>query len=90
VDLLSYEEPFRLDSIPEWEKRLGMRRVTLPEGSMPNLFEEFRAVDIERHAGDVSVVRTALASLPADRIAADPVLSAFLDATTVTAERVGG
>lgn len=32
-------------------------------------------------SGDGSLVRTALASLPADRIAADPVLSAFLDAT---------
>ena len=31
--------------------------------------------------GDVSLVRSALASLTADRIAADPVLSAFLDAT---------
>ena len=32
-------------------------------------------------AGDGSLVRTALASLPADRIAADPVLAAFLDVT---------
>ena len=32
-------------------------------------------------AGDVSLVRAGLARLAADRIAADPVLSAFLDAT---------
>lgn len=32
-------------------------------------------------ARDLAVVRAALASLPADRIAADPVLSAFRDAT---------
>jgi hypothetical protein len=32
-------------------------------------------------ASDVSLVRAGLASLPADRIATDPVLSAFLDAT---------
>ncbi len=30
---------------------------------------------------DLSLVRAALASLPADRIAADPVLSAFRDVT---------
>jgi hypothetical protein len=39
------------------------------------------ALGLAWSAGDVSVVRAALASLPADRIAADPVLSAFLDAT---------
>ena len=32
-------------------------------------------------ASDCSLVRTALARLPADRIAADPVLWAFFDAT---------
>jgi hypothetical protein len=32
-------------------------------------------------ARDLPLVRAALASLSADRIAADPVLSAFLDAT---------
>ena len=32
-------------------------------------------------ASDIPLVRAALASLPADRIAGDPVLSAFLDAT---------
>ena len=32
-------------------------------------------------AGDFSFVRTTLASLPASRIAADPALAAFLDAT---------
>ncbi len=31
-------------------------------------------------AQDLALVRRALASLPADRIAADPVLAAFLDA----------
>ena len=32
-------------------------------------------------ARDLSLMRAALASLPADRIAADPALSAFLDVT---------
>ena len=32
-------------------------------------------------ASDIPLVRAALARLPADRIAADPVLAAFLDAT---------
>lgn len=32
-------------------------------------------------AQDLPLVRAALASLPADRIAADPALSAFLDVT---------
>jgi len=32
-------------------------------------------------ARDISLVRAALASLSADRIAADPILSAFLDVT---------
>ena len=32
-------------------------------------------------AGDLALVRAALASLPADRIAADPALLAFRDAT---------
>jgi hypothetical protein len=32
-------------------------------------------------AGDIPLVRNALASLPTDRIAAAPVLSAFLDVT---------
>jgi len=31
-------------------------------------------------AGDLTLIRKALASLPADRIAADPALAAFLDA----------
>ena len=30
-------------------------------------------------AGDLPLVRTALAQLPGDRIAADPILSAFFD-----------
>jgi len=41
-------------------------------------------------AGDIPLVRRALACLPADRIAADSALSAFLDATTVTAKSDGG
>jgi hypothetical protein len=32
-------------------------------------------------AGDLALVRAALASLPADRLAADPALLAFRDAT---------
>ena len=39
------------------------------------------AIGLPWAASDIPLVRAALASLPADRIAADPILSAFLGAT---------
>jgi len=59
----------------------ALQRLHAGEGALLPPAELRVALGLAWAAGDVSVVRTALASLPADRIAADPVLSAFLDVT---------
>ena len=59
----------------------ALQRLHAGEASLLPTAELRVALGLAWAAGDVSLVRTALASLPADRITADPVLSAFLDAT---------
>jgi hypothetical protein len=59
----------------------GLEQLRADEAALLAPAELRVALGLAWAAGDVSLVRTALASLPADRIAADPVLSAFLDAT---------
>jgi hypothetical protein len=59
----------------------ALERLRAGEASLLPTAELRVALGLAWAASDVSLVRTALASFPADRIAADPVLSAFLDAT---------
>jgi hypothetical protein len=59
----------------------ALERLRADEAAMLAPGELRVAVGLAWAAGDVSLVRAALASLPADRIAADPALTAFLDAT---------
>jgi len=59
----------------------ALQRLRAGEAALLPRAELRVALGLAWAAGDVSVVRAALASVPADRIAADPVLSAFLDAT---------
>ena len=68
----------------------ALERLCANEAGLLSPAELRVALGLAWAAGDVCLVRTALASLSVDQIAADPVLSAFLDATTVTAKRVGG
>ena len=59
----------------------ALQRLRANEAALLSPAELRVALGLAWAAGDVPLVRAALASLPADRIAADPVLSAFLDAT---------
>jgi hypothetical protein len=59
----------------------ALQRLRANEAALLPPAELLVALGLAWAAGDVSLVRAALMSLPADRIAADPVLSAFLDAT---------
>ena len=59
----------------------ALQRLRADEAALLRPAELRVALGLAWAAGDVALVRAALASLPADRIAADPVLSAFLDAT---------
>jgi hypothetical protein len=59
----------------------ALERLRADEASLLSAAELRIALGLAWAAGDVSVVRTALASLPPDRIAADPVLSTLLDVT---------
>ena len=59
----------------------ALQRLLANEAALLSPAELRVALGLAWAAGDVPLVRAALASLPADRIAADPVLSAFLDAT---------
>ena len=59
----------------------ALQRLRANEAALLSQAELRVALGLAWAAGDVPLVRAALASLPADRIAADPVLSAFLDAT---------
>jgi hypothetical protein len=58
----------------------ALQRVHAGEAALLSPTELRVALGLAWAAGDIPLVRTALASLPADRIAADPVLSTFLDA----------
>jgi len=58
----------------------ALQRLRANEAALLSPAELRVALGLAWAAGDVPLVRAALASLPADRIAADPVLSAFLDA----------
>lgn len=59
----------------------ALQRLRAGEAALLSPAELRVALGLAWAARDLSLVRGALASLPADRIAADPVLSAFLDAT---------
>jgi hypothetical protein len=59
----------------------ALERLRADEAALLPSAELRVALGLAWAASDTSLVRTALASLPADRIAADPVLSAFFDAT---------
>ena len=60
---------------------LSLQRLRAGEAALLPPAELRVALGLAWAASDIPLVRAALASLPADRIAADPVLSAVLDAT---------
>jgi hypothetical protein len=59
----------------------ALQRLRAGEAALLSPAELQVALGLAWAASDVSLVRDALASVPADRIAADPVLTAFRDAT---------
>jgi len=59
----------------------ALQRLRAGEAALLPSAELRVALGLAWAAGDTPLVRDALASLPADRIAANSVLSAFLDAT---------
>jgi hypothetical protein len=59
----------------------ALQRLRAGEAALLSPAEVRVALGLAWAASDISLVRAALASIPAGRIAADPVLSAFLDAT---------
>jgi hypothetical protein len=59
----------------------ALQRLHAGEAALLSPAELRVALGLAWAAGDILPAAHALASLPTDRIAADPVLSAFLDAT---------